>query len=161
MVKQKRDHRADGPKTALPHFVIKRISEGSFILVLATALLVLISLLTYHTNDPGWSHVTRSSTNIGNAGGQVGAYVADALYFTFGNLAYLLPFCFAYGAWMMLRDHWALRVVNKPMLLLRGTGFLFMICGGCGILSFLGVPAASQTIKHSLGGVVGMVLRVI
>ena len=156
MAKQRTAKQAGNPKKALPLFVVKRISEGSFILVLTTALLVFLSLFTYHANDPGFSHVTQGSAGIGNAGGQVGAYVADALYFTFGYLAYLLPLCGAYVAWMILKDHRALRVVNKPMLLLRGAGLIFMFSGGCGLLSILGLPAKSQAITvHSLGGIVG------
>ena len=160
MVKQKRDHRADGPKTALPHFVIKRISEGSFILVLATALFVLLSLLTYNINDPGLSHVSSSSAYVGNAGGQVGAYIADALYITFGYLAYLLPLCFAYVAWMILKDHRAFRVVSKSMLLLRGAGLVFMLSGGCGLLG-LELQTTAQVTIHSTGGVVGKMIATV
>ena len=154
MVKQRTGHQAGSPKNALPLFVVKRISEGSFILVLTTALFVLLSLMTYHANDPGWSHRSQPSLTTGNAGGHVGAYIADALYFAFGYFAYLLPLCFAYVAWMILKDHRALRVVNKPMLLLRGVGLLFMLSGGCGLLSLAG-PGSPHTAILSIGGIVG------
>ncbi len=154
MVKQRAGFQAATPKTALPHFVVKRISEGSFILVLTTALFVLLSLVTYHSNDPGFSHVSRHTQSISNAGGQVGAYIADALYFAFGYLAYLLPLCFAYVAGMILKDHRALRVVNKPMLMLRTVGMGFMLIGGCGLLS-LAMPTTSQAITPFAGGIVG------
>lgn len=153
MGKQRAGQQLGDPKKALPPFVIKRISEGSFILVLTTALLVLLSLLTYQTNDPGWSHVTRHSTGISNAGGQVGAYIADALFFTLGYLSYLLPLCFAYVAAMILKDHRALRTVNKPILLLRGVGLALMLAGGCGLLSLVSPPTSPR-----LGGIVGQSL---
>ena len=156
MAKNRTDKSAEAPKKALPLFVIKRISEGSFILVLTVALLVLLSLWTYQTNDPGWSHAHRNATGIGNAGGQVGAYIADALYFTFGYFAYLLPLCFAYVAWMILREQRALHVVNKPILLLRGVGLLLMVSGGCGLLSlWVSASASPQAILHRSGGIVG------
>lgn len=142
------------PKTALPQFVVKRISEGSFILVLTTAVFVLLSLLTYQSSDPGFFHVHPHAQKISNAGGQVGAYIADAFYFGFGYLAYLLPICFAYFAGMILKDHRALRVINKPMLLLRVIGIVFILCGGCGLLN-LAIPSMSQSIAYSAGGVVG------
>ena len=88
MAKQRTGQQASYPQKGLPLFVIKRISEGSFILVLTTALFVLLSLLTYHTTDPGWTHVSKQTADIGTSGGQVGAYIADALYFSFGYLAY-------------------------------------------------------------------------
>ncbi len=154
MVKQRTGHQAGAPKKALPLFVVKRISEGSFILVLTAAMFVLLSLFTYHTNDPGWSHVRQNAMGIGNAGGQVGAYIADGLYFLLGYIAYLLPFGFAYVAWMILKDHWALRAVNKPMLLLRGSGLVFLLCGAAGLLS-TGAGAEVQAVGHSLGGIIG------
>ena len=160
MAKHRTGTRVGDPKTALPPFVIKRISEGSFILVLTTAFFVLLSLLTYHTNDPGFSHASQPSAYVGNAGGQVGAYIADALYVTFGYFAYLLPLCFAYVAWIILKDHRAFRVVNKPMLLLRGAGFVFMLSGGCGLLG-LELQANAQVSGQSSGGVVGSAIAVV
>ncbi|AHE67693.1 DNA translocase FtsK [Legionella oakridgensis] len=153
MTKQRKGNKAATPKAATPHFFMKRISEGSFILVLTVALFVLLSLLTYRMNDPGWMHIADSS-EIANAGGQVGAYIADALYLSFGYLAYLLPVCFAYVAWMILKDHRALRTVNKAMLLLRGVGLVFLLCGGCGLFS-LELHAASHGIAHLPGGYLG------
>ncbi len=154
MIKQRTGHQAGDPKTALPHFVVKRISEGSFILVLTTALFVLLSLLTYQIKDPGVSHISQHASSIGNAGGRVGAYIADALYWVFGYLAYLLPLCFAYVGWMILKDHRALRVVNKPMLLLRGVGLVFMLSGGCGLLN-LESSLSAHALFESAGGLVG------
>ncbi len=153
MTKQRTGNQAGNPKTALPHFVVKRLSEGSFILVLTTALFVLLSLLTYQGGDPGVSHASQHASYIENAGGRVGAYVADALYLVFGYLSYLLPLCFAYVGWMILKDHRALRVVNKPMLLLRGMGLVFMLCGGCGLLNLEWTP--SHLMFDSAGGLVG------
>ncbi len=85
--------------------------------------------------------------------GRLGHYIADALYFSFGYFSYLLPLCFAYVAWMILKDHWALRTVNKPMLLLRGAGLILMISGGCGLLS-VGLIANSSITMQGLGGLI-------
>lgn len=154
MVKQRTGSQAATPKTALPHFVVKRISEGGFILVLTTAVFVLLSLLTYHANDPGLSHAGHHSHYIKNAGGQVGAYIADALYSLFGYFAYLLPLCFAYVAGVILKDHRALRVVNKPMLALRAIGLVCMLIGGCGLLSLV-MPVVSHPLIQNAGGILG------
>ncbi len=154
MTKQRRGKQAGNPKKAMPHFLIRRISEGSFILVMTVALFVLLSLSTYQMNDSGPSHAGLHSAEIANGGGQVGAYVADALYFFFGYMAYLLPVYFAYIAWVILKDHRALRVVNKSMLLLRGAGLLFLLCGGCGLLAF-GLYGQVLSIFYMPGGVLG------
>ena len=157
MTKKRAGKKADTPKIALPHFLVKRISEGSFIIALTTALFVLLSLLTYHTNDPGWSHSSQHLAQTLNAGGRVGAYVSDAFYLVFGYLAYLLPVCFAYLAWVISMDYRVLsvlRVVHGPVLLLRSVGALLLISGGCGLLS-LQMSAVPTTGILRSGGIVG------
>lgn len=154
MANQRAGNQAGTPKIALPHFIIKRISEGSFIIVLTAALFVLLSLVTCRVGDPGWSHASKHSTIIMNAGGQVGAYVADAFYLVFGYLAYLLPISFAYLAWVILMDYRVLRVVHKPVLLLRSIGLLLLLGGGCGLLS-LQMSTSPLAGMYRSGGIVG------
>jgi S-DNA-T family DNA segregation ATPase FtsK/SpoIIIE len=136
MAKQQSGRTAGSLKKTMPSFIIKRLSEGSFILSLTGALFVLLSLMTYQFTDPGWSHVSRAGKTVANSGGQVGAYIADALYFVFGYFAYLLPFVFVYVAWAILQDLRALKVLDLRVLSLRLGGFLLMVIGGSGILSF-------------------------
>ncbi len=157
MAKQQTGDKANPPKTALPHFLIKRFSEGGFILVLTFAVFMLLSLWTYHVGDPGWSHNDLSNRPVVNAGGRVGAYLADSFYCIFGYLSYLLPICFAYMAGLIAMDHHAFRAINKPMLLLRGVGLLLLVGGGCGLLSFLVRTQISAVVSRP-GGVIGLTL---
>ncbi len=154
MVKQSSGKSAGTLKKTMPDFIIKRLSEGSFILILTIAFFVLLSLFTYHLSDPGWSHASRFRTPIANAGGQVGAYVADALYFVFGYVAYLLPFVFVYISWAILKDFHSLKRVNNSALMLRTIGFILMVAGGCGLLSLEPQFKALDSI-HSAGGIIG------
>ncbi len=157
MSKQRAVNQADASNTGLPHFLVKSISEGSFIIAFTAALFVLLSLMTYHSTDPGWSHPSLSSAHALNAGGRVGAYIADAFYWFFGFMAYLLPICFAYLAWIMSRDYRVfhiLRVVHKPVLLLRSMGMGLLLTGGCGLLSLQITTAPVTDIFHS-GGLLG------
>ena len=110
----------------MPGYVIKRLSEGGFILILTGALFVLLSLFTYKISDPGLSHASRMGNAVANSGGQIGAYVADALYFTFGYFAYLVPIAFVYVAWFILHDYRVLKILDKRVLLLRCAGLIFM-----------------------------------
>ena len=157
MAKQHAGNQAGAPKIALPHFLVKRLSEGSFILVLSAAFFILLSLVTYRATDPGWSHPGVHSSVILNAGGQVGAYVADSFYSVFGFWAYLLPVCFAYLAWVILMDYRILRIVHKPILLLRSVGLLLLLSGGCGLLSLEIQPSVAASVRWP-GGVLGQVL---
>ncbi|MFY7698008.1 MAG: DNA translocase FtsK [Legionella sp.] len=156
MTKQQKGRKATDPKQALPEFLVKRISEGSFILVLTIALFIFISLLTYQSNDPGWlnRHVTG---HVANACGQVGAYIADGLYLCFGFMAYLLPLCFVYIAWLVLRDYRALKGIDKPTLVLRAFGLLFSFLGGGGLLA-LKLHVTKLATLSKPGGLVGQVI---
>ncbi|HAT6355896.1 TPA: cell division protein FtsK [Legionella pneumophila] len=154
MAKQHSGKQAGIPKKSMPSFIIKRLCEGSFILILTGALFVLLSLFTYSTNDPGWSHASRSGMSVSNSGGQVGAYIADALYFAFGYFAFLLPIAFVYIAWAILKDFRSFKELDRMVLLLRTVGFILMVSGGCGLLSINHRFEAVDTI-HSSGGIIG------
>lgn len=154
MTKQRTENQAKPTQSSLPLFIKKRLAEGSFILVLTVALFILLSLVTHQVTDSGWTQTGARATSIANAGGRVGAVIADILYFVFGYLAYLLPACVAFIAWVILNDHQQLRVSNQSIFLFRGVGFLFLFVGGCGLLS-LDVSANAFSGHYSAGGMVG------
>ena len=60
----------------------------------------MISLASYHSGDPGWSH-SGHVVAIHNKGGVVGAWIADVFLYLFGYLAYLLPVMVGYFGWMV------------------------------------------------------------
>ena len=154
MAKQDSGKQAGTHKKSMPNYVAKRLSEGGFILILSIALFVLLSLFTYKVSDPGWSHATRPGVDIANAGGQVGAYLADALYFAFGYFAFLLPIAFVYVAWAILKDIQTLKFIDRSVLMLRSAGFLLMVLGGCGLLTLEPEIKAVDSV-HSAGGIIG------
>ncbi len=154
MAKQQSGKRAGTPKKTMPDFMIKRLTEGCFILILTGALFVLLSLFTYKLSDPGWSHAAQPGADVANSGGQVGAYLADTLYFAFGYFAYFLPLIIVYTAWAVLKDFRALKTLDKTVTFLRSFGFVLMIVGGCGLLSLESSIQALDTI-HSAGGIIG------
>ncbi|KTC81788.1 DNA translocase FtsK [Legionella cincinnatiensis] len=154
MEKQRSGKKNQGTKKHMPNYVTKRLSEGSFILILTSALFVLLSLLTYKVSDPGLSHAAWKGLTVANSGGQVGAYVADALYFTFGYIAYLVPISFVYVAWLILHDFRVLKILDKRVLLLRSIGLIFMFAGGCGLLS-LQVELSQLNSIRGPGGFIG------
>lgn len=154
MAKQHSGKQAGSPKKSMPNFIVKRLSEGGFILILTGALFVLLSLFTYQLSDPGWSHVSRSGADIVNSGGQVGAYLADALFFAFGYFAYFLPPVLVFVAWAILKDVHSLKTTDQSALLLRSVGFIMIISGGCGLLSLEPQIKPMDSI-HSAGGIIG------
>lgn len=154
MVKQRRGAKAGTPKESLPYFVRKRVIEGCFILVLTLALFILLSLASHHATDPGWSQTGSSVSVVANAGGRVGAYMADILYCFFGYLAYALPVGLVFVAWQILKENRSVQTGHQSILLIRSTGFIFLFIGGCGLLS-LNISQSAFSGQFSAGGVVG------
>ena len=73
---------------------IQRILEAGMILSAAFALFLFIALTTFDAADPGWSQMG-FSTQINNAGGPAGAWLADMCLWVFGIIAYTFPFVIA------------------------------------------------------------------
>lgn len=90
----------------------------------ALCLYILLSLITYSPFDDGWS-TTGADTDFRNAGGPVGAYLADALLHGLGYLAYVIPLLAAGKVLQIFR----IRDTDTPgsVWLLRLLGFLLSI----------------------------------
>lgn len=156
MVKLDSGKQVGTPTKTMPNFILKRLIEGSFILILTCALFMLLALCTYHLTDPGWSHGARIGMGIANSGGRVGAYIADGLFFAFGYFAYFVPISFVYVAGAILQDLHALKTLDNSVLVLRSIGFIMMICTACGLLSLEPQIQPLDAI-HSAGGMIGQV----
>ena len=52
----------------MKNFVVQRLREGLIIAVLAGALFLLLSLVTYHRSDPSWSNLV-NTPQVQNAAG--------------------------------------------------------------------------------------------
>jgi len=74
----------------LRHHVSRGVREGALIILSAIAVYLLVSLLSYHGTDPGWSHTGPRGT-VQNIGGVAGAWFADVFLYLFGFLAVLFP----------------------------------------------------------------------
>ena len=62
----------------LPPKIAALLRESWWLALLAIALYLFLILATYSQSDPGWSHSVRTPA-IHNAGGVVGAYLADLM----------------------------------------------------------------------------------
>jgi len=128
------------------------LREGRIFLLVALAVFLMVSLLSYDPVDPGWRQA-QSSDQVANYGGKVGAFVADLLFSLFGFMAYVLALIpiisgllrikgqavqFGFGGWL-----W------------RFTGVMLVVVSGSILTqlydSGVGLPAGS-------GGVIGQEL---
>jgi S-DNA-T family DNA segregation ATPase FtsK/SpoIIIE len=78
-----------GGPAPLPARLAGLVREAKWLLLGALALYLLLVFVTYHRGDPGWSH-TGTESVARNAGGALGAWLADIFLYLFGLSAYWL-----------------------------------------------------------------------
>lgn len=131
----------------------QRLKECCFIVGVLSSVLLAVALFTFSPADPSWSQ-TAWGGEIDNAGGLFGAWLADTLFFTFGSLAYPMPFLLAAAAWVICRK----RGEDEPIdFMLWGTrllGLTVLIMTSCGLADI----NFDDIWYFSSGGVVGDVL---
>ncbi|ELP2655869.1 DNA translocase FtsK 4TM domain-containing protein [Vibrio parahaemolyticus] len=131
----------------------QRLKECCFIVGVLSSVLLAVALFTFSPADPSWSQ-TAWGGEIDNAGGLFGAWLADTLFFTFGSLAYPIPFLLAAAAWVICRK----RGEDEPIdVMLWGTrllGLTVLIMTSCGLADI----NFDDIWYFSSGGVVGDVL---
>jgi S-DNA-T family DNA segregation ATPase FtsK/SpoIIIE len=143
------------------------LREGALLILGAIAIFLLVSLATYHPADPGWSN-SGAYAQIHNAGGLVGAWLADVLLYLLGYLAYLFPVMVGFSGWLVYRGHTPGGGIDLHVLAVRWSGFLLTVGAGCGLATLdsgpgnTGLPAGSggvlgNVIGHSLVDVVSPV----
>jgi S-DNA-T family DNA segregation ATPase FtsK/SpoIIIE len=108
----------------------KRLNEVTGFLFLAAGILFLLSMASFHRQDPSWDTVA-GAVRTGNLVGPVGAHVADVFLQSFGLAAFLFPvLIFALG-WKWIRSE----AVEAPIIKLLGSATLVLsACGAAGLL---------------------------
>lgn len=114
-----------------------RLREGLFLLCLACALFLLISIISYHANDPGWS-ATSTGAKVSNYGGWVGAWAADIFLSLFGYMAYVFPFLIIFSSWISLQEYRAVETKPAPSKdwILKSLGWILLIPSACTLIKF-------------------------
>ena len=108
----------------------RRLNEVTGFVFLATGVLILLSLVSFHATDPSWSHATGKIPTL-NLIGPFGAHVSDALLQAFGFGAYLFPcLIFALG-WKWIRSE----ATEAPIVKLIGSATL--VASACGVAALL------------------------
>lgn len=91
------------------------------VVICLTALLITLSLFTYHPSDRSFN-TPSGAIDTNNWGGFVGAYLADILLQGLGVAAYLLPIFLCFVAFQMFRAHYTRipysKVIGYAILLL-------------------------------------------
>ncbi len=126
------------------------LREIIFVGFIAIALYLFISLFTFHLDDAGWTH-TGTGQTIHNAGGAVGAWLADFMLSFLGVAAYLIPCMLIYQGWAYYRTD---NEDPKWLVPLRWVGLLLTIATGATLI-FLHFWDFGNQLPSSAGGILG------
>jgi len=157
---------AETPKAS--PFRQRLVRDIAMIVIAPFLLYLLVTLFTYSPEDPAWSHSGSVTAPLHNAGGLVGAYLADILLYLCGYVAFVLPLIFGAVAWIALFGMDtdgdgdadlgpALRLVGIVGFLIAATGLLHLKIG-----AMVGLTAGSggilgQLVGDALLGAFGMI----
>jgi DNA segregation ATPase FtsK/SpoIIIE, S-DNA-T family len=126
----------------------KRLNEVIGFLLLSLGLVILLSLVSYHAQDPSWD--TASESRPLNLIGYPGAYFADLAFQLFGASAFLFPLLTLLLSWRWIRsdevEAGAVKVV----------GSISLTVSLCAALSFTPLRIFGGNIR--IGGTLGYLL---
>ncbi|HVY94302.1 MAG TPA: DNA translocase FtsK 4TM domain-containing protein, partial [Bryobacteraceae bacterium] len=128
----------------------RRLNEVTGFVFLATGVLILLSLVSFHAADPSWSHST-GNVPTRNLIGPFGAHISDVLLQAFGFGAYLFPcLVFALG-WKWIRSEQTAAPVIKVI------GSAMLVASACGVAALL---PEWRVFDHTIlpGGTAGFLL---
>ncbi|MCE0492874.1 DNA translocase FtsK 4TM domain-containing protein [Vibrio salinus] len=132
---------------------IQRLRECGFIFTVLISIFFAISLFTFSPADPSWSQ-TAWGGQLHNAGGFIGAWIGDTLFFSFGLLAYPLPFLIVLGGWILLRSRSEEEFIDFMLWGTRLLGLFILLLTSCGLADI----NFDDLWYFSSGGVVGDVI---
>jgi len=111
----------------------RRLSEVVGVALFATALIWLVALATYDTNDPVWFFSTSTHDVPANFAGRVGAFLSELSYQIIGYASYLVPALIAIAGWHYFWcraiDAIYTKLVGAAMLFACSSAFLALTIG--------------------------------
>ena len=118
-------------------------------MLLALAVYLLLIFVTFHRDDPSWSYSSTGGV-VRNAGGVVGAWVSNLLFYLFGVSAYWWVALSAYIA------VWGYRRIERRPLALALVGFAILLAASAALesLRFASIGAELPSVH---GGIIGEV----
>lgn len=129
---------------------VQRLLEVGLIVFSGFALFLLLALLSFDPADPSWSQ-TGYQTNINNYAGPIGAWLADLLLFSFGWIAYLVPFLVALAGYLLFKRFHDVLSLDYLILGLRLIGLILTLITSTAISSM----NFNDIFYFSSGGVIG------
>jgi S-DNA-T family DNA segregation ATPase FtsK/SpoIIIE len=137
----------------LPAKLAGLLREAKWLALVAAAAYLLLIFATFNRGDPGWSH-SATEAAVRNAGGVVGAWMADLLLYLFGVSAYwLIALCAYVVVWGYRRLDGSSLIDRRP-LGLSLAGFV-MLLGASAALERLRLHSLGAELPLAPGGLIG------
>jgi S-DNA-T family DNA segregation ATPase FtsK/SpoIIIE len=141
------------PRKPLPPKIAALLRESWWLLLIGAALYLVLILATYSKSDPGWSHQV-SGSQVVNAGGKAGAWVADVALYVFGLSAWWwVLFLIGAVVWGYRRIEVATES-DRRSIAVACTGFFILIASSSAFES-LRLYSLKAQLPQSPGGVLG------
>ena len=137
----------------LPAKLAGLLREAKWLVLVALAVYLLLIFATFHKGDPGWSHSATGAVTQ-NAGGAVGAWLADVLLYLFGISAYWwVALCAYIVAWGYRRLDGSGLIDPRPLGLAVGGFAVLIVCSAA--LERLRFHSLSAELPLAPGGLLG------
>jgi DNA segregation ATPase FtsK/SpoIIIE, S-DNA-T family len=136
---------------------VRLVREAWWLVLVTIGIFLTLILFTYDRADPSWSHSASDTDVIHNAGGALGAWLADILLYLFGFSAW----------WLVVLSFYAMRLVyikleaassEQPLLILNIAGFGMLLLASATLEAghLLTLPA-ELPLSPASGGMLGTV----
>lgn len=130
MSNRKRKTKPKSPKKSKRKTHFKTSELGGIILSLV-AVFLLISLISYNSQDPSWASTASSQRKITNIGGKAGASTAEILLQVLGFTSFIIPFALLYLALQTFspqkEKHYLSKIAALVVLLLILSALLYSL----------------------------------
>jgi S-DNA-T family DNA segregation ATPase FtsK/SpoIIIE len=151
MPNRKKRKKAKSVRKAKPKKRVRSPELSGFLFILVS-LFLLISLITYDSQDPSWASTSSSAIKINNLGGKAGASTAEALLQVFGFTSFLIPLAFfTLGLQIIIPK-------EDRRLLSKAVGILYLLLVLSTLLSTFFENVAWRGARMASGGFMGNIL---
>jgi S-DNA-T family DNA segregation ATPase FtsK/SpoIIIE len=138
-----------------PSAVTRSVRESALWVFSAISLIMLLALITYHPDDPGFSHTGTASSTLHNQIGTTGAWFADLTFYLFGIPAFLFPAMMLVAGWMLFSARLTDAPLDRAVIISRLAGFLLALVTSCGLAT---LHFYQPGLRESAGGVLGQLV---
>ena len=142
-------------KPAETSTVTRTVRESALWVFGAVAIILLLALMTYHPDDPGFSHTGSGGMRLHNQIGAAGAWFADLSFYLAGMPAFLFPAMVFGIGWMLFAARFTNAPLDRVVLATRTAGFLLALLTSCGLAT---LHFFHPDLRESAGGILGQLI---